>query len=408
MVSDAPADTAKQKATVEVEKLVYGGDALGRLSGHVVLMPFALPGERVQIEPHRAKGDLLRARTVEVLEPSLHRVKPECEYFGRCGGCQYQHAAYGYQLDQKKTILAETLRRIGGISVDTDIQTISGEPWKYRNRIQLHFENGRVGFRYANSHEICSITHCPISSPKLNEVIGILAKAAKSADWPSFLRSLEVFTDENAVQLHVVETNRPVAARFFQWMTELIPGCVPGALDYQTGKGKYRVSRGSFFQVNRFLVEQLVDETILNANGQTALDLYAGVGLFTVPLADRFRHVDAVERGGAACRDLEWNVAGLGESVSIVKADAGEYLKNVSSPPDLIVADPPRSGIGRETAGELLRISAPRLTVVSCYPATLARDLKILLERYAISRMTMVDLFPQTFHFETVVHLALR
>ena len=133
-----------------------------------------------------------------------------------------------------------------------------------------------------------------------------------------------------------------MAARFFQWMTELIPGCVPGALDYQTGKGKYRVSRGSFFQVNRFLLEQLVDETILNANGQTALDLYAGVGLFTVPLADRFRHVDAVERGGAACRDLEWNVAGLGESVSIVKADAGEYLKNASSAPTLIVADPPR------------------------------------------------------------------
>jgi 23S rRNA (uracil1939-C5)-methyltransferase len=343
-----------------------------------------------------------------VLEPSLQRVKPECEYFGRCGGCQYQHAAYSYQLDQKKSILTETLRRIGGISVDTDIQTISGEPWKYRNRIQLHFENGRVGFRYADSHQICGITHCPISSPKLNEVIGILVKAAKNADWPSFLRSLEVFTDENAVQLHVIETNRPVAARFFQWMTELIPGCVPGALDYQTGKGTFRVSRGSFFQVNRFLLEQLVDETVVNANGQTALDLYAGVGLFTVPLTDRFRHVDAVERGAAACRDLEWNVAGLGESVSVVRTDAGEYLKNVSSAPDLILADPPRAGIGREAAGELLRISAPRVTVVSCDPATLARDLKILVERYAISRMTMVDLFPQTFHFETVVHLALR
>jgi 23S rRNA (uracil1939-C5)-methyltransferase len=408
MVSDAPVGTTKEKATLEVEKLVYGGDALGRLSGHVVLMPFALPGERVQIEPRRAKGDLLRARGVEVLEASPHRVMPECEYFGRCGGCQYQHAEYSYQLEQKKSILTETLRRIGGISVDTEIQTVSGEPWKYRNRIQLHFENGRAGFRYADSHQICAITHCPISSPKLNEVIGIVAKAATSQDWPSFLRSLEIFTDENAVQLHVVETNRPVAARFFEWMTDLIPGCVPGALDYHTGKSSYRVSRGSFFQVNRFLVEQLVDETSVAANGQTALDLYAGVGLFTVPLAGRFGHVDAVERGGAAFRDLEWNVAGLGDSVSVTKADAGEYLKKVSAAPDLIIMDPPRAGIGRETAAELLRISAPRVTVVSCDPATLARDLKILAERYAISRMTMVDLFPQTFHFETVVHLALR
>ena len=115
MVSDRPAETTKQKATVEVEKLVYGGDALARLSGHVVLMPFALPGEQVQIEPRRAKGDLLRASTVEVLESSVHRVVPRCEYFGRCGGCQYQHADYAYQLEQKQAILRETLRRIGGI-----------------------------------------------------------------------------------------------------------------------------------------------------------------------------------------------------------------------------------------------------------------------------------------------------
>jgi 23S rRNA (uracil1939-C5)-methyltransferase len=408
MVSDAPVPNAKQKTTVEVEKLVYGGDALARLSGHVVLMPFALPGEQVQIEPRRAKGDLLRARSVEVLQPSLRRVQPKCEYFGRCGGCQYQHAEYAYQLEQKSCILRETLLRIGGISFEADIRTISGEPWQYRNRIQLHFETGRMGFRYADSHEICGITHCPISSPKLNEVIGILAKAVTRPEWPAFLRSLEIFTDEKAVQLHVVETNRPVAARFFEWMTELIPGCVPGALDYDTGKRAYRVSRGSFFQVNRFLIEPLVEEGLTDVSGQTALDLYAGVGLFTIPMADRFQHVEGVERGGAACRDLEWNIAGLGERVSIAKADASEYLKRTTVAPDFIVADPPRAGIGREVAGELLRIRSPRVTVVSCDPATLSRDLKILQERYVIERMTVVDLFPQTFHFETVAHLGLK
>jgi 23S rRNA (uracil1939-C5)-methyltransferase len=386
---------------VTVEKLVYGGDALGRIDGQVVLLPFALPGEQVEVNTAPAKGRVLKGRDPRVLISSPHRTEPRCEYFGNCGGCQYQHATYSYQLEQKAAILAETLRRLGGLTLDCGMEIISGEPWHYRNRIQLHFEGARLGFRRADSHTLCPITHCPISSPRLNEVISILNSAVKRPEWPAFLHGLEVFTNETEVQLNVTETMRPVAARFFSWCAELVPGFVPNALEYNG----LRISRGTFFQVNRFLIEALVNEAVGSYSGGTVLDLYAGAGLFSVPLAERFRSVTAVERGTSAFRDLEHNAAGR---LAAVKASTDEYLKQQSAAPDLVVVDPPRAGLGSEVTNQLLRLRAPKLVIVSCDPATLARDLKSLTLSYHIQRVALIDLFPQTFHFETVAHLAVR
>ena len=159
--------------------------------------------------------------------------------------------------------------------------------------------------------------------------------------------------------------------------------------------------------MNRFLTDALVEEVLGDAQGARAVDLYAGVGLFSLPLARRFASVQAVERGGPAYRDLESNARESGESVQPVKASAEEFLKQLADPPDLIVADPPRAGLGKEATAELLRVQSPRLTVVSCDPATLARDLEKLRERYRVERLTLVDLFPQTYHFEVVAHMAL-
>src|SRR5690349_2303065 len=289
---------------VPVEKLIYGGDSLGRIDGQVVLIPFALPGEEVEVNTQPAKGKILRGRQTRVLTPSPHRIRPGCEYFGNCGGCQYQHAAYSYQLEQKAAILVETLRRLAGLALSCPIETISAEPWGYRNRIQLHIERGKLGFRRSDSHELCPITHCPISSPRLNEVISTLTTALNRPEWPAFLHGLEVFTNETEVQLNVTETARPVAARFFSWCGELIPGLVANSLKYKSGSHVLRVSRGTFFQVNRFLIEALVDEVIGSYTGETVLDLYAGAGLFSLPLAERFQNVTAVERGASAFRDL--------------------------------------------------------------------------------------------------------
>lgn len=384
---------------VTVEKLVYGGDALARIDGQVVLIPFVLPGEEVEVNTAQAKGKVLKGRDPRVLTASPNRISPGCEYFGNCGGCQYQHAGYAYQLEQKAAILAETLRRLGGVTLDRPIEIVGSEPWNYRNRIQLHIERGRLGFRRADSHELCPITHCPISSPRLNEVISILTSAIKRPEWPNFLRGLEIFTNETEVQLNVTETTRPIAARFFSWCAELIPGFVPNSLVYNG----LRVSRGTFFQVNRFLIERLVNEAIGSYTGSAVLDLYAGAGLFSIPLAERFQTVTAVERGTSAFADLEYNAQGR---VTTVKASTDEYLKQMTTAPEVIVADPPRAGLGGEVTNELLRLSAPKLAIVSCDPATLARDLKTLAPGYEIKRVVLIDLFPQTFHFETVVHLS--
>lgn len=400
--------TAGSSREVRIEKLVYGGEGLARVDGQVLLAPFVLPGELVSLHTEQVKTGLLRGSAVNVIEAATRRVSPRCEYFGVCGGCNYQHADYAYQLEQKQAILRETFQRLAGIDYQSEINVVSGPAWEYRNRIQLHFADGEVGFHRAGSHELCAIDHCPISSPKLNEVIGKLAWAVKRPEWPSFLRSLEVFTNETDVQLNIVDSTRPVAARFFEWCGTFVSGLAENAIEYETSGKKFRISRGSFFQVNRFLVGQLVSEVLGDARGGNAIDLYAGVGLFSLPLGERFEQVHAVERGGAAYRDLVANASANAGALDTHRSSAEEFLTGIDSTPGLIVADPPRAGLGKHATAELLRIYPQSLKIVSCDAATLARDLKKLLDAYRIERLTLVDLFPQTYHFEVVAHLARR
>ena len=387
-----------------MEKLVYGGDGLGRVDGRVVLTPFVLPGERIRAEAEQEKPGFVRARAVEVLEPALERVPAPCPYFGRCGGCHYQHAPYELQLTAKRAILTEVLRRVGKIDWAGDIDVVSGEPWAYRNRVQLHIEGGRLGYREAQSHKPCAIERCPISSPKLNETIGVLSRMLRDSRWPRFVRSIEIFTDEQQVQLNVTETAQPVARRFFEWCAEQIPGLVSGALDYL---GRFRVSGNSFFQANRFLLDKLVETALAGTEGESAVELYAGVGLFSLPLGVRFRSLTAVESGSAAVHDLEFNLNRAARTnVSAAKSTTEEHLDALEHAPDFVLLDPPRAGLGKVVVRRLCELRPPNVTIVSCDPATLARDLAGLLAvGYQIEKMTLVDLFPQTYHLETVVRL---
>jgi 23S rRNA (uracil1939-C5)-methyltransferase len=389
-----------------VEKLVYGGDGLARLDGCVVFAPFVLPGERVRAAPDRQKPGLVQARTLEVLEPSAERVAPVCPVFGRCGGCHYQHAPHEFQLAAKRGILVEELRRLGKIAPPGEIAVVSGVPWGYRNRVQLHIDGGQIGYWEPRSHKLCPISACPIASPKAQQAIEALAAMLHDPRWPRFLQSLEVFTDEEQLQLNVYDTGRPVARRFFDWCGENIPGMVQGALDY---RGEFRVSSNSFFQVNRFLVDRLAETAIEGAEGDSALDLYAGVGLFTLPLARRFRQVTAVESGSGASRDLRFNLdrAGLAQ----VRSDASTveaFLEKLKRAPDFVLVDPPRAGLGKPVVERLKELRPRQLTIVACDPATLARDLAALVAGgYKMRKITLVDLFPQTYHLETVVSLVL-
>jgi 23S rRNA (uracil1939-C5)-methyltransferase len=372
-------------------------------------MPYVLPGERVRAEIAQEKPGLIRARTLEVIDPSVDRVPSPCPYFGRCGGCHYQHAAYEAQLVAKRAILEEELRRLGKIEPPAQIQVLAGEPWAYRNRVQLHIEGQSLGYREARSRKLCPITKCPIASPKLNEAIAALNEMLRDRRWPRFLRSLEIFTDEQQVQLNVIDAAQPVARRFFDWCAERIMGLVAGALDYA---GRFRVSRNSFFQVNRFLIDALVENAIDGTHGETALDLYSGVGLFAIALARSFHRVVAVESNSPAVSDLRFNASRTGVPAchpGVIQAEhatAEAYLDALEVAPDFILLEPPRAGLGKNVVRRLVALKPRRLTLVACDPATLARDLQQLLAGgYRIEQMTLVDLFPQTYHLETVVHL---
>ncbi len=381
---------------LRIEKLVYGGDGLARSGGRVVLTPFVLPGELVDVLTQRAKSDLLRGILAKVLEPSELRVDPPCPYFGRCGGCHYQHTLYENQLELKRVILLEVFRRVGRIELEHEIGMLAGDPWHYRNRAQLHAHDGRVGFHAPGSHEVIPVDRCLISSPKLNDVIGRLAR--ELPHYPKFSTTIELFTNEVDVQVNVMDRIPASARSLFEELGTSLP----------IEQGAFRVSRNSFFQVNRFLIERLLDVAIGQAEGESALDLYAGVGLFAHRLAARFRAVTAVETGSSAFRDLEFNTKRAGLAVTCVKQTAEEYLAGLETTPDWIVADPPRAGLGKQATRELLRLRAPRLTIVSCDPSTLARDLRSFLDGgYRLASTTLVDLFPQTYHLETVVQLTL-
>ncbi len=400
--------TNNEAFEVTIEKLVYGGDGLARKNGLVVLAPFVLPGERVLVETLEQKPDLLRTRLSEVREPAPGRVAPPCLYFGRCGGCQYQHADYEIQLELKRSILRETLARIGKISAPEEIRVISADPWNYRNRSQFHIDGTQIGYLEAQSNRLCAIDHCPISSPKINEVIGMFRRMLNDSRWPRFVRSLEIFTNERDVQLNVLETERPLARRFFEWCAAEIPGLVLGDLEYSAAGFIYRVSGGSFFQVNRFLLDPLVDVALEGSRGEAALDLYAGVGLFSLPLAQRFGRVTAVESGGGAVRDLQFNAERADIAIDVRQMNVDSFLASLEMVPEFVLADPPRSGLGRAVIGYLARLKPARITIVACNPATLARDLAGLLAAgYQLDQVALIDLFPQTFHIETVAKLKL-
>jgi len=383
-----------------IEKLVYGGEGLARDNGKVVLTPFVLPGEQVVVSSVTQKKDLVRARATEVRQPSPHRTKAPCRHFETCGGCAYQHAQYAYEVEQKVEILREVLRRVGKFDAPADIATVTGPEWEYRNRAQLHFDGRRLGFHEAGSHEVVGVERCPISSPTLNQAIARLQALSKSRRWPEFLRTFELFTNEEQTLFNVTDSGpRRVSRSFFEWVNGEVPGALESALNYDG----FRVSHRSFFQVNRFLIQSLVETALGDVRGEACLDLYAGVGLFTRALVDRFAKVTAVEAVQSAVADLVVNVPGA----TVVRQPVEEFLETVDSAPDYVIADPPRAGLTGKVTQQLLRIKPRRVTIISCDPATLARDLAALVPTYSIDSMTLIDLFPKTAAIESVARLVL-
>ena len=418
-----------------IEKLVYGGEGLAHHDGSTVFVPFVLPAERVAAAPVEQKKKFVRARMEKVLEASPERITPFCPHFAICGGCDYQHIPYQAQLEFKSGILRETLRRLGKIDWTGPVTLHASPPLGYRNRAQWKLrplDSGKpalgIGYFRANSTALCPVEDCRILSPLLLNTLLALSEALASDLLPVELREIEAFVDAEDSQVLLTANFAGFPLRSAD-LAEKIRGRVPsleslvfydashdrmelfgpGYLNYAVDGRTYRVGHFSFFQVNKFLVAELARAVgDREAPGETALDLFAGVGLFSLPLAERFKHVIAVEENPAAARDLEANARGNG-SIEVRAAGVERFLKQIKQTPDFVVVDPPREGVPRPALERLLQLSPPRISYVSCEPPTLARDLVLLLKSgYEISEIHLFDLFPQTFHMEAVIHLHRR
>jgi 23S rRNA (uracil1939-C5)-methyltransferase len=436
---------------LQIEKLIYGGDGLARLPadaqgrGKAVFLPFVVPGETVDATVTESRSGFARARLNRVIAPSPERTVPQCPYFRKCGGCQYQHIDYPAQLRFKSEILRETLRRTSKLELEHEIQVHASEPWSYRNRTRVRLQHDpafALGYFETNSHKLLAVASCPISSLLVNQAITAVWALGRALKVPATVHGMQFFANHDDTQLLVeayvrdqdtAEDCKAFAAALKGRLSSIV-GMVVFAtspvedetrqraplssvhneeslavgdsfLIYHAVGRDYRVSGGSFFQTNRHLVDELVKTATGGATGKAALDLYAGVGLFTLVLADSFEDVIAVESSPHAFGDLKHNAP---RNAKPTRATTEEFLQKRGEKlaVDFVLVDPPRAGLGDRATAALCRTSASRVTYVSCDPATLSRDLRLLLESgFKVEQAHLFDLFPQTAHMETVLHL---
>jgi 23S rRNA (uracil1939-C5)-methyltransferase len=413
---------------LRIEKAIYGGDGLARVpEGKTVFVPGTLPGELVEATIAADKRSFATGALDAVLEPSPERILPGCEYVPRCGGCQYQHARPAFQLQVKLDILKETLTR-AHLRMPNEIGSVAGSPWGYRNRIRLHVKGDALAYRQRGSHNLLRVTHCPIAAPLLEQAIAAVERIAKETALASLCEEVEFFSNGEQDQLLVSlwsEKPRRLRERSLEAFGDRLQVEIPAltgvgllaqqsssivhwgqrSLTYAVSGVPYQVSLGSFFQVNRFLVPELLQLAIGRRSGRLAWDLYSGVGLFAQALA--YENVIAVESEGFSADDLNKNLEKKRHCV--VRSNTLDFLRSKAQgeeKPELILVDPPRAGLGKEICAHLAGVAAPEIVYVSCDPATLARDLQSLLQSgYSMEKMDLIDLFPQTFHMETVTFL---
>jgi 23S rRNA (uracil1939-C5)-methyltransferase len=425
---------------LSIEKLLYGGDGLAHAEGNTVFVPYVLPGEQVRAAVRTKKKKLIHAKLIEVTKTAAARIAPKCPHFGVCGGCHFQHIEFAEQGRQKIEILRETLSRLGGVAWNGEIHAHSAEPYGYRNRAQWAYRDAlprAFGYFLPESAHIIPIDKCPVLSPGLIKAFGQLQELARANSLPPGILEIEAFMDSEdaklALNVAFERFSKPAKDLINDFKTALpqleslllldqskkrfeLSG--PGYLTHQAGGFAFRVSHLSFFQVNRFLIEELLKSVLGGAKGGYALDLFAGVGFFTLPLAKLFTRVVSVDANLSATRDLRVNAELAGVQVVSHNEHTEEFLKKEQEQPDLVVLDPPRFGLGAEVAARLANLGAPEIVYLSCDPATLARDLAVLTasgrrpatevapaHRYEITQIELFDLFPQTFHIETLVKL---
>jgi 23S rRNA (uracil1939-C5)-methyltransferase len=408
---------------VQVESVAFKGYGVSRRNGKVIFIPYAVIGDRAWIEIVEEKKRYAFGRINRLIEPSPWRVDPPCPYFGRCGGCQWQHIHYDRQTELKKEILKDILIRLGNLKEAPSITAFpSPDPYNYRTRVQLKANGKKLGYYQERSHQLVDIERCPIAHPLVNEIIPLLRK-------DQFLLSLVEEIDINVSP----EEGKGVLIFYFLktsegWKTSalqvlkshpILKG-ITALRERQTAflgqthlsftlplNFTLRTSAGSFFQVNLKQNERLIKKVLEFSGGQgneSALDLYSGVGNFAFPLATLTQEVWGIEENAVAVKDARFNAQFNGiENARFIRGKVEEVLKKWKrEKPDLIVLDPPRTGC-KGVVDQVAELKPKRMVYVSCEPTIFARDLRLFSDRgYFLRELALIDMFPQTYHMEVV------
>lgn len=398
---------------IEMEKMVSGGDCLGRLpDGRAVFVPFVLPGEVVQVELVDEKKRYAHAKPIAVTKTSPERISPRCIHFGECGGCQYQHLTYEKQLTLKEEILKDQFQRIANIE-QPPIQPIhpASNPWYYRNHVQFQLgKGGELGFIHVDGEHLLIIAECHLPQAGINALWPQLELGEESGVFRLGVRqdsydNLMLIMEGDDPKPPVFSEDIPVSAVYTPPDARLTVLAGDDHLVYTLRDRHFQVSARSFFQVHTAMAEKMVtfllDNLQLHENTRV-IELYAGVGVFSAFLAPKVGHLTAVESSGSACHDFITNLDAF-DNVVLYEADAEEVLPTMNLPADLLVMDPPRSGLAPAVHDALAKLQPAQIAYISCDPATLARDTKrILGNGYHLHSVTPFDLFPHTGHIESI------
>ena len=421
---------------VTIERILPGGLGLAHADGRTVMVALAAPGDHVRVSIDRVKGNVAFALIQEIITPSLQRVEPPCQYFGSCGGCDFQQLSYQAQLEAKVEIIKDCLHRIGRVESVPDFQiTPAPNPWQYRTRAQWQYDSirQRLGYFESGSRNVCDVAQCGVLAAELQRTLSGLRERMLDGSLPEDARDFRAVAGDEGVSVAPNPDGNPTPgspAGQPGWGGAVREGADPKLnreevrdITHTIHGETYHFNAESFFQANDDLLPELIDVALGGASGETAVELYSGVGLFTLPLARRFKHVIGVESDSAAVSFAHKNLTAAGlPNAQIVKSDVGVWLEAIrhgdssrlseksaaalEGQIDFILLDPPRTGAESRVIAGVLGLKPKHISYVSCDPATLARDLrKLIAGGYTLESVAAFDMFPQTHHVETVVQL---